>query len=208
MISSYIRLSVAVHPDPTTMAEQWREIRGYPDYEVSDRGRVRSWRTPRSKGRRLRPLMLKFNVVRGRLRVCLWCNGKGKQQLVHRLVLLTFVGEPPEAHECCHYNGNPQDNRLSNLRWDTRSGNMGDDIRNKAHGSRKYWLEYGPASNIKSRKLVPRIKRAEAKVKDAATTAAWERALCRWQAKGEPLDAMPRWYEFSNTHYPNDLQKA
>ena len=66
----------------------------------------------------------------GRLMVCLrelkdgrW-HSHGKS--VHRLILLAFVGPCPDKMECCHNNGNCQDNRLDNLRWDTKASNAED----------------------------------------------------------------------------------
>jgi len=53
-------------------------------------------------------------------------------QQVHRLVLNAFVGECPKGMEACHNNGIRSDNRLSNLRWDTRSGNHAD---KRQHGT-------------------------------------------------------------------------
>lgn len=53
-----------------------------------------------------------------------WCRF-----LVHRLVLLAFVGPCPEGMECCHNDGDPLNNRLDNLRWDTRSANIADAIK-------------------------------------------------------------------------------
>lgn len=53
----------------------------------------------------------------------------------HRLVLLTFVGPCPAGMEACHTNDNPTDNRLVNLRWDTRLANMAD--RDKRGGTLK-----------------------------------------------------------------------
>lgn len=50
----------------------------------------------------------------------------GHTKAVHRIVLKTFVGPPPPKHDACHKNGNRGDNRLSNLRWDTRANNMKD----------------------------------------------------------------------------------
>lgn len=45
---------------------------------------------------------------------------------VHRLVLLAFVGPCPDGMECCHADGNPANNQLSNLRWDTPKENAAD----------------------------------------------------------------------------------
>jgi DNA invertase Pin-like site-specific DNA recombinase len=48
------------------------------------------------------------------------------------MVLATFVGPCPVGMEACHNNGDPSDNRLSNLRWDTNAGNKADMVR---HGT-------------------------------------------------------------------------
>jgi hypothetical protein len=120
--------------------EIWKPVPGYEGrYEVSDLGRVRSLDreiicmgeikgsyVSRKKGRVLRPGPSNY----GHLSVVL---GRGKTRMVHELVLRAFVGEPPDKHECCHNNGDPTDNRLSNLRWGTRSENSVDAVK---HGSR------------------------------------------------------------------------
>ena len=43
---------------------------------------------------------------------------------VHQLVMLTFVGAPPDGMEVLHSNGDPTDNRLENLRYGTRTENI------------------------------------------------------------------------------------
>jgi hypothetical protein len=47
-------------------------------------------------------------------------------------VLEAFVGACPEGHECAHGNGVKDDNRVSNLRWATKSENATD---KRVHGS-------------------------------------------------------------------------
>jgi hypothetical protein len=86
-------------------------------YEVSDQGRVKSYRRY-PEGRLLRPGCMSGGHVSVSL-------GRKNSLCVHALVLLAFVGPPPEKHECRHLNGNPSDNRLENLRWGTRSENIG-----------------------------------------------------------------------------------
>jgi hypothetical protein len=51
---------------------------------------------------------------------------------LHHLVLETFIGPRPAGADACHANGVRSDNRLSNLRWDSRKVNMADSI---AHGT-------------------------------------------------------------------------
>lgn len=53
---------------------------------------------------------------------------------VHRLMLLAFVGDCPVGMEACHNNGNASDNRIDNLRWDTKANNALD---LRTHGKKK-----------------------------------------------------------------------
>jgi hypothetical protein len=43
------------------------------------------------------------------------------------------VGPRPEGLEGCHWNDDPTDNRVDNLRWGTRSANVLDSVRNGTH---------------------------------------------------------------------------
>lgn len=60
------------------------------------------------------------------------CFSTGDMIQVPHLVLEAFIGPRPEGKECCHDNGNPIDNRIVNLRWDTHASNMQDKSR---HGT-------------------------------------------------------------------------
>ena len=79
----------------------------------------------------------------GHLSVMLWSNGTPRRHFIHRLVLVVFVGPCPEGSECCHWDGNPGNNRLTNLRWDTPQANAADAarhgriVRGEAHPSAK-----------------------------------------------------------------------
>ena len=44
------------------MKENWKKIPNHSDYEVSDMGRVRSWKTPRSKKMSDEPKILKNKI--------------------------------------------------------------------------------------------------------------------------------------------------
>ena len=62
----------------------------------------------------------------GYLRVNLLGGRRPKSVTVHTLVLLAFVGPRPLKMDGCHNDGNPANNRLIKLRWDTRKNNHAD----------------------------------------------------------------------------------
>lgn len=118
--------------------EKWLPIAGWEGlYEVSDLGRVKSLERKarnRSGMRRVRERVLKQTPgTDGKLHVGLHRNGLVSSRVVHRLVLEAFVGPCPEGLEACHGPGGALDNRLCNLRWDTRSSNQHDAVREGTH---------------------------------------------------------------------------
>lgn len=106
------------------MTEKWKQIESFDGvYEVSDSGRVRSFKRPSRQGAILSQGWkgnLKYKVV------VLSKKGAKTHLKIHRLVLETFIGPCPNGMEACHNNGINTDNRLSNLRWDTHSENLRD----------------------------------------------------------------------------------
>lgn len=119
------------------MSEVWKPVVGYEDkYEVSNLGQVRSFYKGSRYGSRKRdvPLILTpvINTGGGHLRVKLTKDGKNFNLLVHTLVLQAFVGPCPTGMEGCHNKGDPTDNRLGEIRWDTHKANMQDASR---HGT-------------------------------------------------------------------------
>jgi hypothetical protein len=112
--------------NPENQEEVWKDIPGYPRYQVSNMGRVRSFLSGKEN-------ILTAYIRKGGYGVVNLknCNGR-KMFQIHRLVLYTFVGECPIDQECCHKNGVPHDNRLENLRWGTKSSNAQD---RKLHGT-------------------------------------------------------------------------
>lgn len=109
-----------------TTQERWLPVVGYEGlYEVSDAGRVRNSKTRNT---------LSLGRKRcGRLQVGLRSPGRQRRWfLVHRLVLLAFVGPQPAGMECCHWDGDQSNNRLENLRWDTAAANWAD---RRRHGN-------------------------------------------------------------------------
>lgn len=124
-------------------AERWLPIVGYEGhYEVSDHGRVRSLtraipgNRPGSVSHRSGQIRkLKAQKRGGHLVVALHSSGRRRDILVHRLVLEAFVGKCPEGLEGLHWDDDPTNNHLTNLRWETRRVNQLDAVRNGRHGN-------------------------------------------------------------------------
>lgn len=118
-------------------AERWLPI-GHPElvgrYEVSNYGRVRSLTYRCGKTRRKRPLILKFTRLEsGHAKYGISCNGKGYAFLAARLVLLTFVGPPPDpSFEASHKDGNSANDFVENLLWESHAHN---EQRKVGHGT-------------------------------------------------------------------------
>lgn len=118
--------------------EEWRPVEGYPDYEVSSLGRVRSLKglkfviNTRASPRILKPSLAKRT---GYLCIDLYNDGRHQVMNVHVLVAIAFLGPRPDGFDCCHENSTRTDNRAVNLRWDTRKNNQHDAIRIGTHMS-------------------------------------------------------------------------
>lgn len=117
--------------------ERWLPIVGWEGlYEVSDHGRVRSlprMMTARSVERGYdyrywyEGKMLKPSPKNGEYgTVSPTHNGRRQTFQVHVLVLETFVSKRPQGMHACHNDGDPKNNRVDNLRWDTPSANQAD----------------------------------------------------------------------------------
>lgn len=118
--------------------ERWLPIPDWEDlYEVSDEGRVRSLPRIDRLGRRFKGRVLKVSQSKdGRLHIVL--SGDGRKHQTRRisvLVALAFLGPRPADMDVCHNDGDHSNNRLSNLRYDTASGNMLDTL---IHGTNHY----------------------------------------------------------------------
>src|SRR5487761_1341840 len=92
--------------------ERWADIPGAPGYQLSTLGSARSLDRTLTDGRQAGGVTLTpYPDKDGYLWVTL-----------------------PGGKVGCHRNGNHQDNRLRNLRWDTKEGNEGDKRRKRTRG--------------------------------------------------------------------------
>lgn len=125
--AAVVALRPAPRPKPVLLlaGEEWRDIPGHPGYQASNLGRVRS----------------RYRVLKPRLA---WKKGKQqpprvvaslsvkcvvKKRFVHQIVLEAFVGPRPPGKETAHWDGDPLNNRLENLRWATPEENFADEVR-------------------------------------------------------------------------------
>jgi hypothetical protein len=129
----YGRLTMPPDRTPSLPAEQvevWKGVVGFPGYEVSNMGGVRMMRTRYGRSRDIPRVLKPAKNKSGHRHVNIRRDTKSFSRYVHHLVLEAFVGPRPDGTECCHLNDNKDDNRVDNLRWDTRLANMRDRAEN------------------------------------------------------------------------------
>lgn len=138
------------------MIESWKDIKGYNGiYQISSFGNVRNISKSSFK-------MLKIydnNNGNGYKFISLQKNKVPKSFYIHRLVLIAFIGNPPDDYEANHKDGIKSNNSLNNLEWVSKSENMlhktkvlGKDISENHYRYGKYTC-YGE-SNVLSKKYI------------------------------------------------------
>ncbi len=109
-MKNYQELNIAIDLEN----EEWKIIKNYSNYMVSNLGRIKSIRLSKFD------FLLKQSNKDGYKVVKL----KRKTFRVHRLVALTFLPNPKNKPSVNHINGNKKNNTLSNLEWCSYSENM------------------------------------------------------------------------------------
>lgn len=105
----------------TPPLELWKPIVGFPEYSVSNRGRVRNARLWNGEIDRVK----KHEFDRkGYPIAVLWRHNKKHWKKIHRAVVEAFVGPIPKGMVVNHINGIKDDNRLENLEVCTNAENL------------------------------------------------------------------------------------
>lgn len=103
------------------MTEEWRPVKDYIDYFVSNWGRIKSLKSGKER-------ILKPGINKGHLQVELRKDGEGHNKQVHRLVAEAFIPNPENKPYVDHIDGNPLNNNVSNLRWATPKENSNNPV--------------------------------------------------------------------------------
>jgi len=100
-----------------------KKIPNYENYAVSKCGKIFNLNT----GRQLREDI--GNNGRARITVCK--NNKPKRFQVHRLIAELFIPNPLDKETVNHKDGNPLNNHVDNLEWNTRQENQRHAVENE-----------------------------------------------------------------------------
>ena len=104
--------------------EIFKDIKGYPGYQISNLGRVWNENTQHYLKASLKPNgYYQINLIAA--------NGKRKKEYIHRLVALTFIDNPNNYPEVDHIDRNRRNNDWRNLRWVSRNTNARNTARNR-----------------------------------------------------------------------------
>ncbi|UFS65295.1 NUMOD4 motif-containing HNH endonuclease [Paracoccus denitrificans] len=100
--------------------EVWREVKGFPAYDVSNLGRVRSWLRRGVNSERIIDRQRAPRILRGEngieIRLC-DLEGGFHSRRIHLLVLEAFVGPAPRGASPVWLDGNRRNNTTGNLAW-------------------------------------------------------------------------------------------
>ena len=110
---------------------EWRQS-FIADYEVSNDGQVRLLRNKNNlvKGRLLKGYQTKAGYTVFKIH----CDGEVINTSAHRMAAIAFLGPcPPDKNQVAHWDGNPRNNYVSNLRWATAAENTADKMRHGNH---------------------------------------------------------------------------
>jgi len=101
--------------------ELWKIINEFPDYAVSNMGRIKRIKNRRTS--KVGKILKLQNNSCGYKQINLYLNGKMHTKYIHLLVLKTFDGVDSYKPFCNHDDGDKTNNKLDNLEWVTQSEN-------------------------------------------------------------------------------------
>lgn len=120
------------------MTEIWKTVSGFPNYKVSNTGKILS--SARRKEKIIKPIMQN----NGYYQVALCRNGETQRFPIHRVVAASFCERGEGKTVVNHKDGNKANNHANNLEWVTQKENishainvLGVDYKNANHKAKE-----------------------------------------------------------------------
>ena len=189
LLSTEATNTVACNEEATNeVVEEWRPVVGYEGiYEVGNLGHVRNIKTAGI----LKPILNKYgycvvNLYKDK------CEGKSRritQYRLHKLVALSFLGQPEAGLQLDHIDGDKTNNKVSNLRWVTSKENHNNPITLARKRSISAHLKYQRCNTEKRGVYCPELDKVWVSQKQAAAdlgvSQASISALCNHKSSGK-----------------------
>lgn len=113
------------------VGERWKDIKDFPNYQISNYGRVKSKERITKVGIknvkqviRKEKILKPLKITKGYLGIRLYNNSNAKTFKIHRLVATYFIPNPNNLPQVNHIDGNKENNFVNNLEWCTCNENM------------------------------------------------------------------------------------
>jgi len=182
------QLTFASEDSQSATPVEYRDIKGFPGYRVGSDGSVWSCKSINGKGplssewKKLKPIKKANGYI-----VASLCCGKIKSLGVHCLVAQAFIGERPDGMYVYHCDGNPQNNRVSNLRYGTPKSNSLD---RWAHGTMPAGSQHHNATLTEEQVVrIRRLFRSGIRRKDIASEMGVDRGTVNRVIRGHTYSA-------------------
>lgn len=111
--------------------EIWKDIKDFPNYQISNFGRVKSKERITNVGiknvkeiKREEKILKLFHNKKGYTQTILYRDKKPYPVKIHRLVANAFIPNPENKPQVNHIDGDKNNNRIDNLEWCTQAENI------------------------------------------------------------------------------------